>query len=188
MDNLARRLRLLVHCIYRRRPARRTNRSRRIVEAQLWFIGGLVSLNDEDDARDAVERRHQRKLVRPERTDVRSIRYSRVPKFLQQLRVGDWAVDCMRDGRGRYVGAPGQILGFDEYSSENGRKYRLLLLETPQHGEAMSLTEFRRRIASIQPLLNRPSPRTRPIVGQQQADDILRMWTATGAVAMRKAN
>src|SRR5579885_3035337 len=87
----------------------RVKPSRRIVEAKLWFVGGLVALNlrDEDlKSIERVERRFEKQLSRPEQTEVSWIRYSRSPAFLQKVRIGDWIVDCMKDRRARYVGPP----------------------------------------------------------------------------------
>ena len=173
--------------VERRQP--RSKRSRRVVEAKLWFIGGLVTLNLTDDARESIERieqRHEKKLKRPEQTEITWIRYGRLTKFLRQIRVGDWIVDCMKDGRGRYVGTPKQMLGLDEWVSGRGKRYTLMILEVASDGESMSLSEFRKKVASIQPELNRPNPRTKPIKDNDRADSILRMWTATGKVARRR--
>jgi phosphatidylserine/phosphatidylglycerophosphate/cardiolipin synthase-like enzyme len=170
------------------RPSR-SKRSRRIVEAKLWFLGGLKALSLSDVDRksvEQVERHHQTKLSRPEQTELTWIRYHRLPKALRQVRVGDWIVDCQKDGRGRYVGPPQQMLGFDKWVSDRGTRYTLMMLEVASAGEVMSLTDFRRKVVAIQPELNHPSPRSRPIVEKNRADDILRMWTSTGRVAKRR--
>lgn len=162
--------------------------TRRVVEAKLWFVGALESLDLTDQARDSiarVERRHEKRLKQPERTTVSWIRYSRVPKFLAQLCLGDWVVDCMKDGPGRYVGPPKQVLGLNEWVSSRDKRYTLLLLESPIDGESMTLTRFRKRISRIQPELDRPNPRTKAIVNQSVADDILRLWTPTGRCSRR---
>jgi hypothetical protein len=148
------------------RPSR-SKRSRRIVEAKLWFVGGLKALSLSDVDRksvEQVERHHQTKLSRPEQTELTWIRYHRLPKALRQVRVGDWIVDCQKDGRGRYVGAPKQMLGFDKWVSDRGTRYTLMMLEVASAGEVMSLTDFRRKAVAIQPELNHPNPRSRPIV------------------------
>ena len=171
-----------------RRPTR-SKRSRRVIEAKLWFVGGLKALNLSDDDRksiEPIERRHQTKLSRPEQTELTWIRYHRLPKALRQVRVGDWIVDCQKDGRGHHVGPPQQMLGFDKWESDRGTRYTLMMLEVASAGEVMSLTDFRRKIVGIQPELNHPNPRTRPIVDKYRADDILRMWTSTGRVVRRR--
>ncbi|MGH9641475.1 MAG: phospholipase D-like domain-containing protein, partial [Terriglobales bacterium] len=95
------------------RGRRRSRRARRIIEAKLWFVGGLVALNLSDADRksvERVERRHETKLKRPEQTEVTWNRYRRLPKALRHVRVGDWIIDCQKDGRGHYVGPPQQML------------------------------------------------------------------------------
>jgi hypothetical protein len=171
------------------RRTSRPKRGRRIIESKLWFVGGLAALNLNDRDRESierVERRHQATLRRPAQTELIWIRYRRLPKALRQVRVGDWIVDCQRAGRVRYIGPPQQMLGFDEWVSEGGTRYTLMMLEVASGGESMSLTEFRRKVASIQPELDRPNPRTRPIVDNYRADSILRMWTATGRVSKQR--
>jgi len=52
----------------------------------------------------------------------------------------------------------------------------------------MPLTHFRKKVAAIQPELNRPNPRTKPIEDNDRADSILQLWTATGKIAKRRRN
>src|SRR6266542_826973 len=50
----------------------RSKGSRRVVEAKLWFVGGLEALNLTEDARESierVERRHEKRLKRREQTE-----------------------------------------------------------------------------------------------------------------------
>ena len=167
--------------IERARP--RAKSSRRIKQAKLWFIGGLVVLNLSDDAERSikrVERRVHKRSKQPERTEVSWIRYGRMPKFLNHIRVGDWVVDCMKDGNARYVGPPAQVLGQEEWISPLGKCYTMMMLEQPINGESMILSNFRKRVNSIEPSLNHQSPRTKPILDNACADAILRMWTASG--------
>lgn len=164
----------------------RSKGSRRVVEAKLWFVGGLEALKLTDDARrsiERVERRHEKRLKSPGQTEVTWIRYRRKPTFLRHIRVGDWVVDCMKDGRGRYVGPPKQMLGLDEWISPRGTRYTMLILETPRDGENISLSQFRKKIASIQSELDCPNPRTKAIENNDRADNILRIWTTTGKIA-----
>lgn len=170
--------------IERRRP--RSKGSRRVVEAKLWFIGGLVILNLSDDARESIERlehRYEKQLKRPEQTEVSWIRFGGKPKFLQYIRTSDWIIDCMKDGRARYVGEPKRVLRMEEWVSPRGARYMMLMLEKPRDGESFLLSQFRKRTAAIQPELNRPNPRTKAIEDNDRADAILRLWTATGKIA-----
>jgi hypothetical protein len=169
----------------------RSKGSRRVVEAKLWFVGGLAALNLTDDDRESIgriERRRKKQLKRTGQTEVTWIRYWRLPKSLGHACVGDWIIDCMKDGRGRRVGPPKQMLGTDVWHSKRGTRYTLMMLETSSDGESMPLTHFRKKVAAIQPELNRPNPRTKPIEDNDRADSILQLWTATGKIAKRRRN
>jgi hypothetical protein len=121
-------------------------------------------------------------LKRPDETEVTWIRFGRKPKFLRHIRVGDWIIDCMKAGRGRYVGPPKRMLSLDEWVSARGTRYTMLMLESPSAGERMPLTDFRKKIVAIQPDLNRPNPRTKAIEDNDRADSVLRLWTVTGKI------
>ncbi|OGW36495.1 MAG: hypothetical protein A2Y97_14035, partial [Nitrospirae bacterium RBG_13_39_12] len=151
-------------------------RGKRIVQAKLWFIGGLrlVEVSNKDASTIArIEDKAERQLANPEKTSVSWVRYSRHPKFLDQIRVGDWVIQCMSDGKSKYVEAPAQVLGQDLYISHTGKKYHMLMLESPDAGEAISLSEFRQKVKTLEPLLDNKSPRTKPIANQDHADAVL---------------
>jgi len=170
------------------RSSLRSKRSHRVIEAKLWFIGGLKSLIPRDEDAESIariERRHTSKLKQPERTEVTWIRYWRLPKVLRRVKVGDWVVDCTRDGGRRYVGTPRQMLGVEDWVSARGTRYKLMLFEEPTNGQSMSLSEFKRRIGRANLPFKSANPRTVAIEDQRAADDILRMWTATGKISAR---
>ena len=165
---------------------RSSKRSQRVIEAKLWFVGGLVALelSDKDSASmKRLERRAEKRLQNPASTEVRWIRYARKPKFLRSIRIGDWIIDCMKEGRSRNVGPPARVLGQEAWTSSLGKKYDVMLLESPTLGESMPLSEFRKKVRSIEPSLDKPSPRTRPIQNNDHADRILRRWTLHGKIA-----
>ena len=168
----------------------RSKRSARIVEAKLWFVGGVESLSLSENTRKAteqVERRHKKHLKRPGQTEVGWIRYHGKPKILRHLRIGDWVVDCTKEGVGQLVGPPSQFLGFDELVTDRGTKYTMVMLERHIDGESMSLTNFRRKIRATQPALNRSNPRTKAITDNDHADSILRLWATTGKIAKSRS-
>lgn len=171
-------------------PSRKQgNRRHRITQAKLWFVGGLrlVEVSKKDAvAVSKVEDRAEGKLSNPEKTSVTWVRYSRHLKFLDQIRVGDWIIQCLSDGKSRYVEAPAQVIGQDSYISHNNKKYHMLILESPDTGETMSLAVFRQKIKSLVPVLDKRSPRTMPIVDDSIADDLLHFWTLSGRVSLRK--
>jgi len=161
-------------------------RSRRVPEAKLWFLGGLVrrELTGEDKASmERLERRAERKLKIAGNTEVRSISYRKRPRFLQAIRLGDWLVDCTKDEDAREVGPPARVLSEDTWTSSRGKKHAVLMLESPKNGESMTLGQFRRKVRTFEPVLNHLSPRTRPIQNSDHADRILRFWTSNGKIA-----
>lgn len=181
----------LARCIAEYRPpkfkpavekhASRT-RSKRVIEAKLWFVGGLVAKEETPLMRRLVKRA-ERKLRHPEKSEVSWIHYPSKPKFLRRIRFGDWIVDCMRDGKTRHVGPPAQVLSVEEGKQPNGKKYSAMMLESPSEGESMALGQFRREMRTVEPSLDKPSPRTKPIQNDEHADRILRLWTPRGKIA-----
>jgi len=163
------------------KPARR-GRSERVPEANLWFVGGLVA-EEETPLMQRLSERAERRLRHPEKSEVSWIHYRAKPKFLLGIRLGDWIVDCMKDGKTRYVGPPAQVLSVDEGKLPAGKKYAAVMLESPSEGESMALGQFRRKIRAVEPSLDKPSPRTRPIQNVEHADRILRLWTPRGKIA-----
>lgn len=182
-------------CIKQYRPPRfkpaveraaRQSRSHRVSEAKLWFVGGLVSLelSDKDKASmQRLERRIEKKLKNPAATEIRWIRYGKRPKFLRAIRLGDWVVDCMKDGNTREVGPPARVLSEEQWLSARGKKHSVLMLESPKHGESMTLNQFRRKVGAFERTLDHPSPRTKPIQNNDHADRILRLWKPNGKIA-----
>jgi len=183
--------RYLGECIKEYRPPRfkaaadrtgRRGRSQRASEAKLWFVGGLAR-EEETPLMQRLEKRAQRRLRNPDKSEVGWIHYGRKPKFLRGFRLGDWVVQCIKDGNSRDVGPPAQVLSVEEGKSVRGKKYAAAMLELHINGESMTLGQFRKKIKAIEPTLDHPSPRTRPIPNNDHADRILRLWTAGGKIA-----
>ena len=130
-----------------------------------------------------LERRAERRLKHPAGTEVAAIRYLGNPKFLPSIRMGDWIVDCVKDGNSRYVGPPARVLNHEGWISSRGTKYAVLMLESPTHGKSMTLSQFRKKVRSIESKLDAPNPRTRPLESNDRSDKILLLWTANGKVA-----
>jgi len=163
------------------KPATKS-RSHHVQEASLWFIGGL-QVEEETPLMERLAKRAEKKLKIPEKNEVGWIHYHAKPKFLRGIRMGDWIVDCMKDGNTRHVGPPAQVLSVEEGEVPAGKKYTAVMLETPSDGEWMALAQFRRKIRAVEPSLDKPSPRTRPIQNTDHADRILRLWTPRGKIA-----
>ena len=71
----------------------------------------------------------------------------------------------------------------EEGKLPGGKKYTAVMLESPSDGESMALGQFRRKIRAVEPNLDKPFPRTRPIQNTDHADKILRLWTPRGKIA-----
>jgi hypothetical protein len=161
----------------------------RVVQAKLWFLGGLrnLSLSEADlKSIEKIETRAEKKLKNPEKTSVTWVRYWGRRKFMGHIRKGDWVVECMKDGGPRYVTAPAQVLGQEEWVSSKGTSYSLLLLETPDAGEDLWLSDFRKKVKRFAPALDKESPRTQAIENDEHADHILRLWTPSGRISKQR--
>jgi hypothetical protein len=89
----------------------------------------------------------------------------------------------MKDGGSRYVGPPARVLGEEEWTSSRGTKKIVLMLESPLRGKSIPLSDFRKKIKSIETKLDHPNPQTIPIPRNDVADKILRFWTTNGRIA-----
>jgi hypothetical protein len=159
----------------------------RVRQAKLWFLGGLTELilsEADQESMEKVEARAAKKLKNQERTSVTWVRYgARRPKFMDHIRDGDWVIECTTDGGPRYVTTPAQVLRQDSWVSSRGARYEMLMLETPNAGETMPLSEFRKKVRRFAPALDQKNPRTRAIENDAHADHILRLWTQGGGVS-----
>ena len=167
---------------------RKTGRSTRIVEAKLWFVGGLVfggiPEKEKEQAEDAEDR--ARKLLKREKgTYVDQFRYPSKKRFMQHIRRSDWIVSCISEDKKKQVYPPEQILNLDSYPRGHGKRRYLIHTEACNNGEPMGLNMFRKKIRRIVPALGKDSPRTQPIENTDDADAILRLWTPMGRIARK---
>lgn len=136
---------------------------------------------------DRVVRRSERKLSRPEKTSVSWVRYSKRPKYFDQIRDGDWIIQCINEDGDRYIESPSQVIGHDLYVSHGKKKYYMLMLESIESGESISLSAFRKKVKALVPDLDKRSPRTRAIENDEHADTILGLWTPSGRLLKKKS-
>lgn len=165
-------------------------RRKRVTVAKVWFIGGLVyggPPEAETTQVNAAQRRAEKKLREPIRTEVDFIHYPEPIRSFDMLRVGDWVVPCLEDEtKRRYVWAPEQFLGLESYPRGRGKRRYLLMLEKARSAKQVTLGEFRKRIRTKLPALDSNRPRTRPIANDTDADFILRLWTPAGRLVRRR--
>lgn len=159
----------------------------RVIEAKLWFIGGLsiVDFSEDEEKRIAtVHKKVEKRLRDPEKTHVNSIRYTVKPKYVDSIRIGDWIIGCFHNKDGKYdVYAPVQVIGGETYSRDDGKSSYLLLYEEPRSLLEMTLNEFRRKVRKLVPSLDTDRPRTKAIEDRGTADDIIRLFTPRGHIA-----
>lgn len=169
-------------------PGRRKRRSQRVVEAKLWLVRGLRYLDiprHEWEKADAAERRASTKLSNPDKTEVDTTHYPKLPALLKNVRPGDWVITEIRYGTGSDVSAPAAVLSIDSYPRGGGKRRYLLQREMPISAEDVSGGRFRKLLRSIDPEL--ADRRTRAVVDEEKADRILRLWTPGGRLS-RKGN
>ncbi len=165
-------------------------RHRRIIEAKVWFISGLRYREipeREQTSLNRIDRKVTKRRRQPEGTYIDHTHYTTRPRHFAHVRVGDWVINCIADSDGqRFVHAPQQILGEDEYDRGGGKQRYILSTEASDSAQKMTLADFRKRVKAINPRLDTDRPRTMPVEDVESADDILRLWTATGRIAKHK--
>lgn len=174
-------------------PTGRTNVSRgqkRVIEAKLWFIGGLRYYDvpaAEEERAEAIQGKTESKLRQSKGTHADYLHNSVKPRYFDDIRVGDWIVTCIADSDGqRFVHSPQQVLGHESYARGRGKRRYLLLSEAPDRGQPMPLSQFRQHIRNTIPKLDTERPRTIAITSIEAADSIFSLWTASGRIAAQR--
>ena len=167
--------------------ATKGRRQQRVIEAKLWFIGGLryreVPEHEKQRA-EQIQQKAAKRLRKVKGTIADFTHYGTKPNYFSHIRAGDWVVTCIADGIGnRFVHAPRQVLGQERYARGGGKQRHLLLSEAPTRAQEMSFTAFRRKIRRIVPRLDSKQPRTTAIQNSEAADFILSLWTPGGRLA-----
>lgn len=168
----------------------KARRQRRVIEAKLWFIGGLRFRDipsNEIEIAEAIREDAAQRLPKTQGTSADYIHNSSKPRYFDDVRPGDWIVTCVADSKSRrFVHAPQQVIGHEIYARGKGKKRYLLLSEAPNSGEEMSISTFRRHVRRLVPQLDAQRPRTMAIENIDSADAILSLWTPGGRVAARQ--
>lgn len=147
-----------------------------------------MQTNDADSTSLAsVEKNASRHLLHTKGTEVSWIRYRKKPRLIDQIRDGDWIVRTLAEGDGvKTVHPPAQVIGRKDWKSSRGTKYQLMLLEVPIDGDTLSWRQFRKRIRRSVPVLDNERSVTRPILDEEAADRLLRLWSSTGKLPKSK--
>jgi hypothetical protein len=75
---------------------------------------GLAGGERNSSDAERLAKRAEKRLKTPEKSEVGWIHYHAKPKFLRGFRLGDWVVQCIKDGETRNVGPPAQLLSLEE--------------------------------------------------------------------------
>jgi hypothetical protein len=169
----------------------RSQPRRKGTTAKLWFIAGIRFLKktprDDEEKIEALEEQAREKMVGPAKGELTWTRYLYKPKFFSAIRRYSWVVECIADDAGRKrVYAPKQVIDKRSYTSARGKKCLMLFSEGPPNDGAMGLKRFRAQVKTICPELDRQRMITRPVENTETADKIMRLWTATGKVRMKR--
>jgi hypothetical protein len=169
---------------------KRNNKSqKRVVSAKLWFVGGLVRYDVPEKEKEKVERiesQAENRLTKSNGTSVESTHYHSKTRYLENIRVGDWVVECVAEpNKKRFVSAPSQVIGLESYPRGQGKKRYLLLREESNKAQEMPLERFQSLIGKIAPSLASERLRTSAITSTEVADAILSIWTPSGRIAKK---
>jgi PLD-like domain len=184
----------LKECITQYKPpvfkAARTIRQpkQRKQRAKLWFINGLVYLDDKTDRPqiEILEKEAKRELLDPEYCEVDWIRFRNRPKWFFNVQKHNWIIDCTRSSkRTRDVGSPARVTGKRRYTTKAGTTYHMLMLDRPVGRENMSFTEFNERWRKLLQNGRQPLKRSGPITDHTLADALMRFWTNRGRISKR---
>lgn len=161
--------------------------TRRVVEAKLWFIGGLVQSElpeEESGNAERIQKRSEKKLKKASGSYVDFTHYAKRPSYFSDIQTGDWILLCIANAeKERLVYAPRQVLGTESYARGSGKMRHLLLSEALDNSQEMALAKFRTRVRRLVPKLDADRPRTMPIESIESADTILGFWTPSGRIA-----
>jgi len=159
------------------------------VSAKLWFVGGLVRYDVPEKEKEKVERiesQAENRLTKSNGTSVESTHYHSKTRYLENIRVGDWVVECVAEpNKKRFVSAPSQVIGLESYPRGQGNRRYLLLREESNTAQEMPLERFQSLIGKIAPNLAIERPRTSAITSTEVADAILSIWTPSGQISKK---
>ena len=178
-----------------RNPGSRTQLNARKIgratRTKLW----LVCLIDyyripeaEKDKVTEIEKRAHPLLRDSRKCELINFHWPHRPKMADELEMGDWIIQCVRDRDGNiYVEPPARLISIEKYirNPKTGKERYIFNLESPKGGQSMEWKAFTKSAnAVLSNSLN--TPRTRPIRNTDEADGLLRLWTPAGRISRRK--
>lgn len=162
---------------------RSTSKRRKPAQAKVWIIGGLQYREfPEDEAAEAnrVLEEVSKKLRDFEHSVVDDTRYARKPSFCSKLREDDWLIVCVKDGKGFDVWPPARFMEVRTIARRGGKRRYMVTYEAPTGTTAIRWTTLRAEAPGSLLAVQRPKPRTTPIVNEADADELLRLWDSRG--------
>lgn len=149
----------------------------------MWLIGGLryadVPERERHRAEAAVDRAAEVRSE-PERTDVEQVHFASKVRMLSEMKRGDWAITCVRDGAGADVWPPQQLLSVESYSRGGGKRRWVMQFETPKSRVSIRLRRLQHMLRHSATAVNWSGHRTKAIHDAEIADTFLRFWTRGG--------
>lgn len=153
--------------------------------AKLWILGGLRYWDlpeSETKSAEAAEKQAMR-LRKHTDTEIDQVHFQKRPALAAKLRLGDWAIVCLRHEDGIDVWPPQQFLSVASYPRGQGRRRWLLQFEAPSDGQPLKLPAFARIAARALGVPAKVVARTRPVRDIGAADALMRLWTTRGRVS-----
>lgn len=187
----------LKQCIKSYRPPRVNRKqngtkgiSRRAKHAKLRIVSLIDYANfpeNEQEAYKNSEKRAEKLIKSKELSILDSFRWSGKPKIADELEQGDWIIQCV-EHKNKLISVhpPAQLIIIDQYirDKKTGKEKYAFHLETPKGGQKMEWKFFRKKLNSIlsQEKVNPPDMAIR---NNEQADELLRLWTSKGRIARK---
>lgn len=164
-------------------PARTDSSRKKPTHAKVWLIGGLTYRNvpkDEEAEANRVLKELSKKLRDFEHCEVDDTRYARKPSYCSKLREDDWLIVCVRDGKGFDVWPPARFMEVSSIARRRGKRRYMVIYEAPSGTTPIRWTALRAAAPRSLLAVQKPKPRTTPIVHEPDADELLRLWDGRG--------
>jgi hypothetical protein len=164
-------------------PLRSGARRKKPTQGKVWVIGGLIYKRFPDDEAAEADRvllEVSKKLRAFESSEVDDTRYASKQSFFSKLRAGDWLIVCIKNGKSFDVWPPARFLEVRSIARRGGKRRYMVIYEAPTGATAIRWTSLRAAVPRSLLAVQRPKPRTMPVVDDVDADALLRLWDAQG--------
>jgi phosphatidylserine/phosphatidylglycerophosphate/cardiolipin synthase-like enzyme len=159
----------------------------RVRHAKLWIVPLQLGFSIPESELPRYERgaaKAKKLVAEVDMSRVENFFWPYRPQMADELDRGDWIIQATKqfDGSIR-VQPPAQLLLIDSYvrDKQTGKERYVFHVEIPKGGHAMSWSAFRKRAKGV--LGSELARRTKAVRDGDQADALLRLWTARGRLA-----